>query len=67
MLNEKCIFCLKITIKWNLTKSHDTRLKSANYKTHVINEQLLKWMRYNKINLTAYHVMKLCSLAIKKF
>ena len=42
MLNEKFTFCFKITIKWNLTKSHATRLKSAKYKTHVIKEQLLK-------------------------
>ena len=40
----------KITLKWNLTKSHATRLKSAKYKTHGIKEQLLKWMSYNKIN-----------------
>ena len=26
MLNEKFTFCFKITIKWNLTKSHATRL-----------------------------------------
>ena len=39
MLNEKFTFCFKITIKWNLTKSHATRLKSAKYKTHVIKEQ----------------------------
>ena len=50
MLNEKFTFCFKITIKWNLTKSHTTRLKSAKYKTHVIKEQLLKGMCYNKIN-----------------
>ena len=29
MLNEKFIFSFKITIKWNLRKSHATRLKSA--------------------------------------
>ena len=40
MLNEKFAFCFKITIKWNLTKSHATRLKSAKYKTRVIKEQL---------------------------
>ena len=50
MLNEKFTFFFKITIKWNLTKSHATRLKSAKYKTHVIKEQLLKWMGYNKVN-----------------
>ena len=27
MLSEKFRFCFKITIKWNLTKSHATRLK----------------------------------------
>ena len=32
MLSEKFTFCFKITIKWNLTKSHTTRLKSAKYK-----------------------------------
>ena len=32
MLSEKFTFCFKITIKWNLTKSHATRLKSAKYK-----------------------------------
>ena len=31
-------------------KPHATRLKSAKYKTHVIKEHFLKWMRYNKIN-----------------
>ena len=29
MLSEKFTFCFKITIKWNITKSHATRLKSA--------------------------------------
>ena len=33
MLNEKCTFSFKITIKWNLAKSHATRLRSAKYKT----------------------------------
>ena len=43
MLNdEKFTFCFKIIIKWNLTKSHAARLKTAKYKTHVIKEQLLK-------------------------
>ena len=43
MLNEKFTFCFKITIKWNLTKPHVTRLKSAKYKqTHVIKVLLLK-------------------------
>ena len=32
MLNEKFTFCFKITIKWNLTQSHVTRLKSAKHK-----------------------------------
>ena len=27
MLSEKFTFCFKITIKWNLTKSHATTLK----------------------------------------
>ena len=27
MLSEKFTFCFKITIKWNLTKSHGTILK----------------------------------------
>ena len=31
VLNEKFTFCFKITIKWNVTKSHVTRLKSAKY------------------------------------
>ena len=50
MLNEKFTFCFKITIKWNLIRSHTTRLKPAKYKTHVIKEQLFKWMGYNKMN-----------------
>ena len=29
-------------MKWNLTKSHPTELKSAKYKNHMIKEQLLK-------------------------
>ena len=45
-MNEK----FKITIKWNLTKSHATRLKSAKYKTHVIKEQFLKRLGYNTMN-----------------
>ena len=36
------MFCFNITTKWNLKKSHATRLKSAKYKTHVIKEQLSK-------------------------
>ena len=40
--SEKFTFCLTITIKWNLTKSHATGLKSAKYKTHVIKEHFLK-------------------------
>ena len=47
MFNEKFQFFFKTAIKWNLTKSHATRLKSAKYKTHVIKEQLLKLMSYN--------------------
>ena len=31
-------------------KVHATRLKSAKYKTHMIKEQLFKWMGYNKMN-----------------
>ena len=27
MLSEKFTFCFKITIKWNLTESHATRIK----------------------------------------
>ena len=42
MLNEHFKFRFKINIKWNLTKSHATRLESDKYKTHVIKEQLLK-------------------------
>ena len=68
MLNKKFTFCFKITIKLNLTKSHGTRLKSAKNQAHVIKEHLLKLMRYNQINhiITAYHMVNLCSLAIKK-
>ena len=29
---KRLTFCFKITIKWNLTKSHATSLKSAKYK-----------------------------------
>ena len=50
MLNDMLTFFSKVTIKWNLTKSHATRLKSLKYKTHEIKEQLLKWMSYNKMN-----------------
>ena len=32
MFNEKFTFCFKITIKWNLTKSHATRSKPSKYK-----------------------------------
>ena len=31
-------------------KTTATRLKSSKYKTHVIKEQLLKWMSCNKMN-----------------
>ena len=41
MLHEKFVFCFKITIKWNLTKPHATRLKSVKYKTHVTKKTLL--------------------------
>ena len=40
MLNEKFQFSFKIAIKWYLTKSHATRLKSAKYETQVITEYL---------------------------
>ena len=50
MLNEKFTFCFEIAIKWNLTKSHAIRLKSANYRNLVIKEQLLKWISSNKMN-----------------
>ena len=50
MLDEKFTFCIKITIKWNLTKPFATRLKSAKYKTHVIKVQLIKRMSCNKMN-----------------
>ena len=46
----KSVFCFEITIKWNVTKSHATRLKSAKYKTDVIKEQLIKLISYNNIN-----------------
>ena len=36
MLNEEFTICFKMTIKWNLQKSRDKRLKSAKYKTHAI-------------------------------
>ena len=42
MLTENFTFCFKITINWNLTKSNATRLKLAEYKTHVIEEHILK-------------------------
>ena len=42
MLNQKFTFCFKITIKWNLTKSPTTKLKSDKYKTHVVKAQFLK-------------------------
>ena len=32
MLKGKFTFSFKITIKWNLAKSHATRLTSAKYK-----------------------------------
>ena len=33
MANENFTSCFKITIKWNLTKSHATRLKSSKYNS----------------------------------
>ena len=33
MANENFTSCFKITIKWNLTKSHTTRLKSTKYNS----------------------------------
>ena len=42
MLNEKFTFCFKVTIKWHLTKSLATKLKSAKYKTHVIKKTNFK-------------------------
>ena len=45
MLSERFTFCFKITLKWNLTKSHATRLKSAKYKTHD-KRTTLKWMDF---------------------
>ena len=46
MLNEKFAYCFKITIKWNLTKSHAARLKLAKYKTHVMKEHFasISWL-----------------------
>ena len=41
MLNEKFTFCFKITIKWKPTKSHATRLKSADINS-CDKKQLLK-------------------------
>ena len=32
-------FCFKIAIKWNQTKSHATRLKSAKYKTRTTDKR----------------------------
>ena len=63
MLNEKFTFCFKINNKWNLRKSHATRLKSAKYKIYMIKENLLKGMSYNKMNQSH----ETFSLAIKKF
>ena len=50
MLSENFTYCFKITVKWNLTKLHATRLKLTKYKTHLIKEQFLKFMNYNKMN-----------------
>ena len=52
MLNEKLTFCLKISIKSNQTKSHTTTLKSAEYKVHVMKEQLFKWMSFKSHGLS---------------
>ena len=46
MLNEKFTFWFEVTIKWNLTKTHAARLKSAKYKTRVIQQHFFKWMSY---------------------
>ena len=35
MLNEKFIICFKITIKWNLTKSHATRILTKSSDTKI--------------------------------
>ena len=40
MFNKTFTLAFKITIKWNLKKSHAARLKSAKYKAHVIKENL---------------------------
>ena len=50
MLNEKFTFLFKNFYQMRPKKSHTTGLESAKYKTHVIKEQLLKWMSYNKMN-----------------
>lgn len=49
MINEMFKFCFKIIIKWNLTNSHAARLKSAEYKIHVIKD------RIRRINLTSHN------------
>ena len=65
-MNEKCTFFSKITIRWNPTKTHATKLKSTKHK-HVVKQYLLKMMTYNQINnCTAYHMMKVYFLSIKK-
>ena len=51
MLNEKLTFCLKISIKSNEIKSHTTTLKSAEYKVHVMKEQLFKLMSFKSHGL----------------
>ena len=51
MLNEKLTFCLKISIKSNQIKSHTTTLKSAEYKVHVMKEQLFKLMSFKSHGL----------------
>lgn len=40
-MNEKCTFFSKITIRWNPTKAHATKLKSTKHK-HVVKQYLLK-------------------------
>ena len=42
MMNEKFTICFEVSMKWNLIKTHNVRLKSTKYKSHVIKEQLSK-------------------------
>ena len=41
-MNEKLTFFFEFTIKWNLTKTHAARLKSAKYKTRVLQEHYFR-------------------------